>query len=152
MAACAERGFIIDCGVKAYATQLVLDDGRDPSAGAWLHGEIALLVDHFLYMEFLGKVRSLPPLIYTWEILGIEVDVSPVISISADDPRYAGPDEGPRLISDPERERFASVGRTDAWSEDEQNSGSYRLRCRLLDAEPERSMRRSGRRRPYGPL
>ncbi|MFZ2503317.1 MAG: hypothetical protein WAW88_11655 [Nocardioides sp.] len=148
-----DRAFVLECGLRIYKQYYLLTvDGGRPSVGQWLCGDILLGVDPFFAMDLLGADQRMPPLIYSWEILGIEVDVSPTVMIEAGHPDYAGPDEGPMLIRDPERERYASVERTDTWSEDEEMSGSYRLRCRLLDEEPERTMRLSGRRRPYGPL
>ncbi len=140
-------GFVLDFGLRAYDKWIVLDDLQPPSAGTWLEGEITLAVDHFEYMDRLAVHPGIPPLIYTWEILGIERDISPRIQLEHGDPLYSGPDEGTRFVNDPERELYEPLERTEVWDD-----GSYRLRCSLLPDEPAISMARSGTRSPYGPL
>jgi hypothetical protein len=145
----APHGFVLDFGLKAYDNWMVLDDLEPPSAGSWLEGEITLFVDPFEYMDRLANQKGMPPLIQTWEILGIEKDISPTIQVEYGDPRYFGPDEGPMRIADPERELYESVERTRMR---EDGPGWYQLRCALLPDEPTSSMARSGKRSPYGPL
>ncbi len=136
------QGFVLDFGLKAYDNWIVLDDLEPPSAGTWLEGEITLVVDPFEYMDRLATQEGMPPLIYTWEILGIERDISSTIQVEHGDPLYSGPDEGPILVRDPERERYESVERTRTWDD----LGSYRLRCSLLPDEPASPMPTSAQR------
>lgn len=90
-----------------------------------MRGEISLLVDHFSYATELNVHAELPPLVYTWEITGIEVELGPGTTVA--------------------------VERTEAWPADDALVAYY-LRCRLLGDAPERTMARSGDRTPYGPL
>lgn len=143
-----EHCHILDFGLLAYGESMVLDDFEPSAAGVRLGGEIRLDVDHFAYMEHLATRPGMPPLIYTWRIDEIRLDTSPSMSIEFGHPLYGGPNEGPIEIRDPERKRWRNVEATDTWN----HSGSYTLRCALLDPRGVHSMTRSGPRTPYGPL
>jgi hypothetical protein len=141
-------GFVLDFGLLAYSNWMVLDDLEPPAAGDWLSGEIHLSVDPFFYMDELAGLPGMPALIYTWTVAEIELDTTPLMRVEYGHPLYVGPDEGPRRMRDPERESWRTIERTRMWDYD----GSYRLRCRLCDAEPTTSMRATGAGSPYGPL
>ena len=150
---CLPAAFVLDCGaVSAYDHGLVTSDLTSPAEGSWLQGRLSLHVDHFAYMDELGTLPGMPPLIRTWDVLAIEEDHTPLVRVEPGHPLYEGPPEdGPIWVADPARERYEPVDRTVRWPEDERAS-SYRLRCRLLDDEPEHTMRRTGPRSPYGTL
>jgi hypothetical protein len=140
--------FVLDFGLRAYASWMVLDDLEPPAAGDWLSGEVHLSVDPFFYMDELAGLPGMPALIYTWTVVEIELDETPSLLVEHGHPLYVGPDEGLRRVRDPERESWRTVDRTRMWDDD----GSYRLRCQLDEAEPTTSMRATGARSPYGPL
>lgn len=146
--------FVLDCGdLWAYSETLLLDDVLSPREGTWLRGRISLFVDHFAYMDELGTLPDMPPLICTWDVLAIEERRTTLIQVPSGHPLYSGPEcEGPAWVSDPSREHWQPVERTTTWLPEGQTAAGYRLRCQLLDEEPEHTMRRSGARSPYGPL
>jgi len=141
--------FVLDFGVPAYATQLVLDNGEPPARGARLTGEVGLAVDHFAYFDDLADLPGMPALIHTWTILDIQVASGPTIRVEHGHPHYGNsPDEGPRRILDPDRTSWASVDRTRTWDD----LGGYRLRCALHPGDAVRTMSASGDGTPYAAL
>ena len=146
--------FVLDCGdLWVYGETLLLDDLRSLPEGTWVGGRISLFVDHFAYMDELASLPAVPPLIRTWEVLGIEELRTQMIQVPPGHPLFSGPEcEGPAWVSDPSREHWEPVERTTTWPPEGQTAAGYRLRCRLLDDEPEHTMRRTGPRSPYGPL
>ena len=142
------EGFVLDFGLRAYSNWAVLDDLEPPVAGDWLTGKVRLSVDPFFYMDHLSQLPGMPALIYSWTVEEIQLDTSPGLRVEFGHPLYVGPDEGPMLVRDPERESWRAIDQTRMWDD----AGSYRLRCRLDDAEPTSSMRATGARSPYGPL
>jgi hypothetical protein len=141
-------GFVLDFGLLAYSNWIVLDDLQPPDAGAWLTGEVHLGVDPFFYMDELAQLPGMPALIYTWTIVEIQLNTTPLMPVEHGHPLYGGPDEGPHYVGNPDQESWRTVDRTRAWDDD----GSYRLRCRLHNVEPTSSMRATGDRSPHGPL
>lgn len=140
--------FVLDFGLCAYTSWMVLDDLEPPTSGAWLAGDVMLSVDPFEYMDRLARFPEMPSLIYTWTVEEIRLDTSPWIRVPYGHPLYVGPDAGPMRVRDPERRRWVAVDRTRMWDD----PGSYTLRCTLHAAPPVSTMAASGPRSPYGPL
>lgn len=143
--------FVLDFGLSAYSSWMVLDDLEPPRADQWLSGEVSLNVDPFEYMDRLAGLPGIPPLIYTWTVEEIKLDTTPCVRVDYGHPLYPhclGPDEGPTSVPDPSRESWQSVPRTHA----RQYDNSYRLRCTLEAAESTDTMALSGARSPYGPI
>lgn len=139
--------FVLDFGLLAYSRWMVLDDLEPPRAGVWLRGAIGLSVDPFDYMDARTRPDGVPPLIYTWTVEGIERATTPPMRIEHGHPLYIGPDEGPRLVPDPARERWETVVTTPIWDD-----AFYRLHCSLESSEATDTMAASGSQTPYGPL
>jgi hypothetical protein len=93
-------------------------------AGAVLEGQLGLGVDPFFYFERLAKDPRLPDLVYSWEILRIERDMTPWRQ------------EGRVWVRDASMARWADVDVTDA--RHEQASVEYVLHCRRRDIPPKR--------------
>lgn len=144
-----DDAFVLDFGLAAYTSQVVLDDRVHPAEGVQLTGEIGLSVDHFAYFDGLNDLPGMPALIHTWTVLDIQVATGPAIRVEHGDPRYGNsPDEGPRLVLDADRVSWHSVERTRRWDD----VGTYRLRCALHPGEPVRTMEVSGDGPPYAAL
>lgn len=60
---------IIDFGINAYAYSLNMPELVVP--GSFTEGMSVLLVDDYGYEDVISKYAGMPPLIYTWEIVGI---------------------------------------------------------------------------------
>lgn len=142
-----QRPFVLDFGLLAYNSWIVLDDLEPPQAGSWLSGTIGLRVDPFDYMAGRFRKSEPPPMIYTWTIEGIEKATTPPMTVEFGHPLYVGPDEGPRRVADPERESWQPVEATPVWDD-----AFYRLRCTLESTDATDNMLASGSRAPYGPL
>ena len=141
-------GFVLDLGLlSAYSDWMVLDDLEPPPVGEWLTGEVHLGVDPFMYMDGLAQLPGMPAQIYTWSIDDIQLDTTPAMRVEFGHRLYAGPDEGPRRVRDPERESWRTVNKT-RWEDD----GSYRLRCTLHSSPATSSMAATGPSAPYGAL
>ena len=140
--------FVLDVGLQVYTQWMVLDDLQPPGAGDWLSGEISLAVDPFFYMDQLQALPGMPPLIYTWTVEEVQLDLTPQILVEPGHPLHEGPREGPQRVRDVTREVWRPVERTRAWEED----GGYRLGCTLEAVAPVSTMAASGERSPYGPL
>jgi hypothetical protein len=92
-------------------------------------------IDPFFYFERLSHDRSVPPLIYTWEIKSILRQTAPFIEAIADSGPYAG-----SLLKARDRSKlaFEEIARTDAWGDDG-GCGEYILRCNLLPVPAKRT-------------
>jgi hypothetical protein len=116
--------WVIDVGL------CVFNEHKPPqglAVGDVVAGDAYLGVDPFFYFERLGKRPSMPPLIYTWQVLEIARQTAPFISA------------GPRLlVRDSSRLGWEGIERTDAWSDDG-GSAEYVLRCALLPEVPKRA-------------
>ncbi len=141
--------FVLDVGLLVYAQWMVLDDLEPPVVGAWLAGEVHLAVDPFSYLDRLHALPGMPPLIYTWTVEEVQLDLTPQVLVEPGDPRHEIPaGEGPQRVRDLAREEWRTVSGTRAWEED----GSYRLGCRLEGVAPVSTMAASGSGSPYGPM
>lgn len=141
------RPFVLDFGLLAYSSWIVLDDLEPPQAGSWLSGTIGLSVDPFDYTAGRFRKSDPPPMIYTWSIDGIEKATTPLITVEFGHPLYVGPDEGPNRVADPDRESWQPVEATPIWDD-----AFYRLHCTLESTDATDNMLASGSRAPYGPL
>lgn len=132
---------VLDFGLRAYCQTVFPVEGRGVRVGDRVSGRLSLGVDPFDYFEYLAPKRGLPPLIYSWHVTGLQIDVTPRIEMPVDDPRYpphVPQGEGPFWIPDPARETWHEIERTRTWKD---QSGVYRLRCRLLPEGPRTSFR-----------
>jgi hypothetical protein len=112
---------VVDIGL------LVFHEEASPhraEVGAVLEGQLALGVDPYFYFERLAKDPNLPDLVYTWEILRIEQDMTPWLQ------------EGRLRVRDASMTRWVDIHATDA--RHEQAAVEYVLHCRLLGIPPKR--------------
>lgn len=123
-----DRFWVIDFGVLAY------QDASPPTTvqnGCWIEAKIYLGIDPFCYFEDIAHALGVPPLIYAWNIKGIEIETAPFIEqIDAKGGRV--------LVRDKSKSMFRDIEQTDAWKDDGGNA-AYVLDCELLSVPPSRT-------------
>jgi len=137
------RASLLDFGpVRAYTYYI-----KPQRVGDRLEGRISLDVDPFFYFEEIAKQTGVPPIIYTWRIDKIELDVTPMEWAPKDDPRVieqyshlgalkgSQPDFRVRVDDGPDQWRTIDQTR---WGDDDDDAiaGGYRLHCTLLPEPP----------------
>lgn len=120
--------YVLDVGVGAYHESPDEHPGQTADDG-WVTGEIGLGVDPFPYMDHLAALPGMPPLIHSWTVEEIKLDVAPRDSA-----------------------RSTAEWRTVDRTRSGEDAGDYLLRCTLHDARPVASMAATGPQSPYGPL
>lgn len=115
--------WVIDVGI------CVFNEHKPPmgvAVGDMISGRASLGVDPFFYFERLGKRASMPPLIYTWNVVGMVRQTAPFVPA------------GPRLlVRDASKLGWEAIEQTSAWADDG-GSAEYVLRCALLPDPPKR--------------
>ena len=99
---------VIDIGISVYCETAPL---KGASVGDFVAGRVYLGFDPFTYLEQLAKRASVPPLIYTWQVLDVARENAEGASTAID--------------------------HTDVWHDDDGHA-DYTLRCVLLDEPPKR--------------
>jgi hypothetical protein len=95
--------------------------------GRCMHGEVNLTVDSRDYDESLTEQEGVPPLVYEWQLVGIEMCIN---RKTADQQESA---------VDSSEEQFSAIERIDCVKDRRNGStGGYILHCELLDSQPER--------------
>jgi hypothetical protein len=116
--------WVIDIGI------CVFSEHKPPpglAVGDVVAGRAYVGVDPFFYFERLSKRSSMPPLIYTWQVLAIARQTAPFVS------------DGPRLlVRDSSKLGWEAVEQTEAWSDDG-GRADYVLRCELVPESPRRT-------------
>jgi hypothetical protein len=119
--------WIADFGVMAYA------EGSPPPGlriGSKFGAKIYIGIDHYPYFEDFYRLEGIPPLIYSWNIRDLKLDVTPLIQ---------GSDRA--LVRDESRIAFRNIEKMDSWK-DENGHGDYIATCELANAQPKQQVSR----------
>jgi hypothetical protein len=108
--------WVIDIGIPVYQERV---PPIGAAIGRWVKGEISLAIDPFFYFERLALLPESPPLIFEWEIDGIDLQTAPFIER---EPGIEG--------RDPSLHGWKRIARTDAWRDDD-GRAVYLLHCKL---------------------
>lgn len=119
---CSDEVWVVDFGdIMAYREE---QPPRGISAGVVVSGELYLGIDPFFYFERLFRFPGMPPLIYEWEIAGIQMVTAPLVETSDQSGRKV-------LVRDVTKLTRVPLSKTDAWNDDG-GHGEYVLECRLV--------------------
>lgn len=113
-----------------FGTVLAFDNGKAPkgvAVGDKVSGRVFLGVDPFFYFNGHYSLPRIPPLIYEWQVAGIEIECGPII----DGPEIMGRKS---MMRDPSRIEYLPVPRTNARGDG--HFASYVLTCRRLKNPP----------------
>lgn len=129
---CTNQVWVVDFNdIMAYREE---QPPSEVSPGVAVTGELYLGIDPFFYFEKLSGIPGIPPLIYEWQIEGIQMETAPFVdSFEASGRKIR--------IRDQTKLRRVPVTRTDAWKDDG-GLGDYLLECQLVSAKASRHLDR----------
>lgn len=116
-----DAAWVLDFGViSAYRE----GPPKDLKVGQRVCSDLSLHVDPFHYYEELSKLQDIQPLIYEWELIGIDMDTMP---LSQECEMEAN-------------QRFLPIDKIDTRRDRESGcNGSYILHCTLIDSQPQKT-------------
>jgi hypothetical protein len=141
------EGTVVDFGLISAYTQFQMEHLKRPHVGDRVAGQISLNVDPFFYFEEMVQQVGMVPVIYTWTINKIELDVTPMEAIDPTDPRFphrhVGPGQTKVYVRTNGARQWRTIDKTRMWKDEAETddgfpmiAGGYQLTCTLLPEPP----------------